>query len=144
MAFGTAPERLPETEPRITLQCTAMTSDPTLPPTSRAPDVHLVDRLNNAMDRLEITLETYGERMRDADVSSAVADAMTEDRAALAAKLDAARARAEALESAAEAAEADIIAAAKAVQAALSEVSVDVPDPEPTEVLSKEGSASDG
>jgi len=104
-----------------------MSSDSSLPPVSRAPDIHLVDRLNNALDRLEITLDTYGERLRDADASSAVADAMTQDRAALAAQLDAARTRAAGLESAAEAAEADITAAAQAVRAALGEVSVEVP-----------------
>jgi hypothetical protein len=81
----------------------------------------LVERLNSALDRLEIALETTAIRLREAEAASLVLKAMEEDRAALAVELDKARARVAARGKSAAAAEAAAAAAARAVKEALEE-----------------------
>lgn len=79
----------------------------------------LVDRLNTALDRLEIALETCESRLKDAAAASAALHAMADDRSMLAARIDEARGRASALEAAAVGSDPGIAAAAKAVRDAL-------------------------
>lgn len=88
-----------------------MSSDPS--------SASLTARLSAALDRLEVALEAAQGRLADVDATAAVLQAMTEDRAALAAKLDEARSRAAALEAAASAADDKVAVAAKAVREAL-------------------------
>lgn len=95
--------------------------------TSR-PDLDLVDRLGAAIDRLELALDRYAEELREADASAAIVDAMTRDRAALAAELDAERARSAALRRAAETGEAEVTDAAAAVAAAFADAAADASD----------------
>ncbi len=79
----------------------------------------LVDRLNTALDRLEISLEACEGRLREAASASAMLHAMADDRSLMAARIDDARVRASALEAAAVGADPGIAAAAKAVRDSL-------------------------
>jgi hypothetical protein len=87
--------------------------------TTNSPSGGLVGRLNAALDRLEIALEASEAKIDAADEAAAAFHAMTADRAALAERIDTARARAAALEAAALNADAEVAAAAKAVAEAL-------------------------
>jgi len=81
----------------------------------------LVDRLFAAIDRLEVALEASRVQAAEAGAAAAVLKAMADDRAALAARLDAAQVRAAKLEAAAAAAGVDreVADAARAVREAL-------------------------
>jgi hypothetical protein len=94
--------------------------------TADSPSAGLTERLNAALDRLEVALETTQQRLAEADEAAAVLQAMTADRAALAARLDDARARAASLETAASDADDEVAVAAKAVRDALGPLRTDV------------------
>jgi hypothetical protein len=90
-----------------------------------SPSACLVERLNAALDRLEVALSACETRLDDARDASAALSAMADDRSTLAAALDVARARAAALEAAASRADAEVAVAAGAVRDALAEGGAD-------------------
>jgi hypothetical protein len=81
-----------------------------------SPSGCLVDRLNTALDRLEIALETCETRLKRAAEASALFHAMADDRSAMADRIDVAQTRASALEAAAVGADPGIAAAAREVR----------------------------
>jgi ABC-type transporter Mla subunit MlaD len=66
--------------------------------TADSPSSCLVERLNTAIDRLDIAIEAFTGRLQESATASAALDAMADDRSTLAHELETARTRVAELE----------------------------------------------